>query len=360
MTIRLSRTPRIESLEHRLALAVTAAVSDGDLIVRGDADGTVEIVAVGAGAYQVTDNGNVIADGTTLLGVTDDIRIDIDASAAADNTVVLNLVGQTVDRVYADLGDGDNSLQMIGGTAARFVYHGGAGVDNVDLGTAITGSATVRLGAGDNNLTVSGNLGRLSVQGRDGADNVTVAASATIARSAMVHLGGGDNTFTLEGNVDGHLAVMASSGTDNVTLAEGSSVGQHVMLALGAGINTATVAGTIDGSLGYEGRDGNDSLTIASTAEVVDHVFARLGEGDNTVAHNGNIGGNLRVVSANENDTVEVADTAVVGGETVLGLGEQQDHGGRCRGGRGFGSRLGTATHSIASVAAAPFARLRR
>lgn len=372
--MRLGRKPRVESLENRLALAVTAAVTDGDLIISGDADGAVEIVAVGTGAYQVTDNGNVIADGTTLQGVTDDIRINIDESAAADNAVVLKLVDQTVDRVYVDLGNGNNSLQMLGGTAASFVYHGGTGADDVELGTAITGGAAVRLGAGDNSLVVSGELGGLSVLGRDGNDDVTIAASATVARSAMVCLGDGDNTFTLEGKIDGYLAVAAGSGMDNVTLAEGSSVGRNVMLSLGAGDNSATVAGTIDGSLGYDGRGGNDSLAIASTAEIVDNVFARLGEGDNTVTHNGNIGGNLRVVSAKENDTVAVADTAVVGGETVLGLGEQQDYGEPCRGGRRHGHRgntddtttatptttTTTATASTSTLARARALRLRR
>ena len=44
------RRPAFESLEKRLALAVTAAVTNGNLVVSGDADGAVQIVAVSSGA----------------------------------------------------------------------------------------------------------------------------------------------------------------------------------------------------------------------------------------------------------------------------------------------------------------------
>jgi hypothetical protein len=331
------RHARFESLESRLALAVTATVVDGDLVVEGDADGTVEIAAVGAGAYQVTDNGVMIADGMTLQGVTDDIRINIDRSAAADNTVVLNLTDQEVDRVYARLGDGDNSLQLVGGTAASFFYRGGDGADSVDLGTAITSGAWVSLGDGENNFKVSSEVRRIDVKGGDDADAIAIAELATVTRSVSAYLGDGDNTFSLEGNIDGFLNVSSGDGLDTVTLAADSSVGRTVRLALGDGDNTAMAAGTVDGSLAYRGRDGNDSLTIDATAAITDNLFARLGEGDNTVTHAGNVGGDFRVVSANENDNVDIADTAVIGGETDLGLGEEQDLGGRCRGGRGIG-----------------------
>ena len=122
------RRSTFEALEPRRALAVSATVTDGDLVITGDADGAVEIVAVGDGSYQVTDNGVLIADETTLTGVTDDIRIDIDEFAGADNSVLLDLSAQTtqtVDRIYADLGDGDNSLQLVGGIAESLQYRGG-------------------------------------------------------------------------------------------------------------------------------------------------------------------------------------------------------------------------------------------
>ena len=139
------RRSRFESLEKRLALAVTAAVTDGSLIIKGDADGAVQIVAVSAGNYEVRDNGALIADSTTgsttLTDVTKDIKIKIDTTAGADNTVTLDLNGQTVNQVSANLGNGANSFTVSNGTAASLVYQGGSGADTVELDTPITGNA---------------------------------------------------------------------------------------------------------------------------------------------------------------------------------------------------------------------------
>jgi hypothetical protein len=329
------RRSKFETLEKRLALAVSATVTHGDLIVQGSADGPVEIMAVGAGSYQVTDNGAVIADATTLQGVDDDVRIQIDQTAGADNSVTLNLTDQTVDRVYASLGNGDNSLQVIGGNVASFFYRGGAGADTVDLGAVVSGPVIVRLGDGDNSLTVSAGIGRLDVGGGDGDDSVTI--EATVAGNVSASLRGGDNAFNLTGTIEKNLKVDARDGLDAVTLAVGSSVEGNVKLFLGDGDNTAELAGAIGGSLRLEGLDGDDALTIAATATIADDLYARLGQGDNTVTHNGSVGGDFSVVSKNANDVVNISETAVIGGETHLGLGEQLDRGGGCQRGRGIG-----------------------
>src|SRR5215212_4239540 len=111
------RRSRFESLEKRLALTVTATVSAGDLIVQGDADGAVVVTSVGTGNFEVTDNGVLIADSTTLTGVNDDIQINLDPSAGVDNTVTLDLGSQTVDQISAKLGNGANSFTVTGGSA---------------------------------------------------------------------------------------------------------------------------------------------------------------------------------------------------------------------------------------------------
>jgi len=91
----------IGQLESRLCLTVT-----------------VEIAAVDQGTFQVFNNGGVV---DTTEGVTDDIRIEPDAEdGAADDHVTLDLAGQAVDRVVVDLGDGDNSFPLQGGTVGRF------------------------------------------------------------------------------------------------------------------------------------------------------------------------------------------------------------------------------------------------
>lgn len=176
------RLATFETLENRRALAVTAAVSaGGDLIVSGDADGAVEIVAVSEGAYRVTDNGVVIADADVLTGVTDDIRINLDKTAGADNTVTVNLAGSdVVDTVYARLGDGDNTFQLIGTAVDDVSYRGGDGDDAVTLDATVDGSASLQLGDGDNTVEITGAIGRLSIKGGDGDDQVTIDAAAEI------------------------------------------------------------------------------------------------------------------------------------------------------------------------------------
>ena len=74
--MKAERLHSIERLENRVYLTVTASVSDGDLVVEGQADGAVEITAVEEGKFVVTDNGVEVA---TLEGVNDDIMIKLDA-----------------------------------------------------------------------------------------------------------------------------------------------------------------------------------------------------------------------------------------------------------------------------------------
>jgi hypothetical protein len=322
------RRSSFESLEKRLALAVTATVSAGDLVVQGDANGAVEITSVGTGNFEVRDNGVLIADSTTLTGVNDDIQIKLDKSAGADNTVTLNLGTQNVDQITANLGNGTNSFTATGGNAASLNYQGGTGADTVTLNTPISGNANVKLGNGANSLTVNSNIGGLEVRGGNNADTVTLASGATVANRVFAELGAGDNSFTLNGSVSGNLAVQGGAGADTVTLADLSSVGKSANLALGGGTNIATVAGTVGGSLHYSGLAGNDTLTIADTAKITDNVFASLGAGNNIVNHNGNIGANLRLLSSNINDQFNVGTGAITGGTTTnrLGLQRSGDH----------------------------------
>ena len=103
----------------------------------------------------------LIADSSTLTGVNRNVKIDIDESAGADNTVTLDLGTQAVEKIYADLGDGTNSLSVTGGSAKSFQFDGGSGADTVSLTTPVSGYADVKLGNGDNSLTVNGTVGNL-------------------------------------------------------------------------------------------------------------------------------------------------------------------------------------------------------
>ena len=72
---------------------------------------------------------------------------------------------QTIDAVYANLGSGNNTFDLKGGTASRLYYRGGSGNDTVQIDSTVTGGAYVELGSGDNGLTVNGEYRPLGVSG---------------------------------------------------------------------------------------------------------------------------------------------------------------------------------------------------
>src|SRR5262249_26383604 len=150
----------VERLENRYCLTVAVTVDNGDLVVSGDADGAVEITAVDATTYQVKDNGVVVA---TEQNVNDDIRIGIDATAGANNQVTIDLAGQAVNKIMADLGNGDNSLLVKGGTVhGNLTFTGGTGNDQLQLaaGTTVEKSVIAKMGEGDNSVSVDGSITR--------------------------------------------------------------------------------------------------------------------------------------------------------------------------------------------------------
>src|SRR5262249_8220709 len=117
-----------ERLESRYCLTVTAAVTGDNLVVSGGAGGAVVVHEDSAGTFSVTDNG--VAVGTPLSNVTGGIKLNIDASAGADNDVTIDLAGQAVDKIMANLGDGNNSLTIQGGTVnGNVTFTGGADND---------------------------------------------------------------------------------------------------------------------------------------------------------------------------------------------------------------------------------------
>lgn len=318
-----------EPLESRRCLTVSVQVVDGDLIVSGQADGPVEITAVDAETFEVTDNGAVV---DSPSGVSDDIRIELDADGAAENEVTLDLAGQAVDRVIVDLGDGDNSFSLQGGTVdGSLTYRGGDDNDTVEIAAdaVVERSVYADLGNGDNSLLLAGLVERnLSVRSGDGDDQVQIAQDARVDRTVNAFLGDGDNQLVHAGQIGRSLNVCAGVDDDTIELLAGSQVARSVCLSLGDGDNSLTLGGgedatsdaVIEGNLKYSGGDGNDSVEIAEDATVGGNVDLRLGDGDNSVTHSGDIEGNLYIVSANEDDSVTL-DEGNVGGETHVDLG---------------------------------------
>src|SRR5882757_10069446 len=106
------RLLRFEQFESRLCLATTVGLgSNGDLQVSGDTAGPIEIIALDADSYNVTENGAPLA---TVNGVTRAIRLELGSS---NDDVTLDLAGQTVNKdVLVNLGGGNNTFTVKHGT----------------------------------------------------------------------------------------------------------------------------------------------------------------------------------------------------------------------------------------------------
>jgi len=310
--------PSIERLEHRQLLAITASVLDGDLVVSGDAEDVVQVTAVGDGAYEVYEGGELIAGTDVLQGVTDDIRVVLEESVEdADDVVVISLGDESVDCVYASLGGGDNSLVVTGGSANSVVYRGGDGVDDLDIDAEFDRGVFAQLGHGDNTLDLAGQVGRLIVRGGEGADHISLAEGSAVDRSAWIRLGHGDNAITVAGVVDGGIMATAGSGDDVVVIEDTATIGRGMRARLGAGDNSLELHGAIEGSLGYCGGDDADAISLSEGAVIGGNLHAKMAEGENSVDIQGTVEGDVRIIGAGEDD-VTIGDAAAIEGETNI------------------------------------------
>ena len=130
----------LESLERRVLLTVNATLSDGDLLVSGDSDGPIQIVAQDADSYQVLDNSVEVA---VVDGVTKGVQLEM---GDLDDDIVLDLAGQTLrGHLRAHLGEGTNRLQLVNGRiGGQVLITGGAGADTVDVQSDVVVGKHVR------------------------------------------------------------------------------------------------------------------------------------------------------------------------------------------------------------------------
>ena len=364
MRMKQRKLNQYESLENRICLTVSAAVTDaGNLLVSGDADGPVEIRALGDGAFSVTDGDSV----EEVTGVTGGIHLRITdaepvddgggdgggdggdgtpveptatltdeippADPANEDSVVIDLGGESVERIFASLGSGDNSLVIQNGSVLQsLAYRGGPHDDSLVLaeGATVGGHMGARMGHGDNGVRVAGDVdGSVHVRSGSGDDSVQIGTEATVGRRVSARLGSGDNTLVHSGDIGGSLRVAAGDGDDTVGVREGATVGRSLVARLGAGNNDLGIAGTVDAFFRYYGRDGEDTVRVGETGSVGRSAFVRLGTGDNTLGISGSIGRHLLVGSGNAEgeDTIEIAEDAV-GGRTLIHYGGGQGDGG--------------------------------
>ena len=179
-----SRRIDCEQLESRRYLSVAATVTEGDLMITGDANGTVEIRAVDEGKYEILDNGEVV---TTVEGITDDIRVTLDSDGTAtDDHLILSLDTQAVDDVFIQLGQGNNAFELQGGVIQGSLrYMGGPGDDAVSISadSLIEGRVIAQVKSGNNDVQILGEVGQQLIVFAGGGDDVVEIAEGSLIRA---------------------------------------------------------------------------------------------------------------------------------------------------------------------------------
>ena len=191
--------PQLESLEPRLALAVTQ--SYGTWSITGDADPAhpndtilVDRNPTNHAQLRATVNGVVV--GTIRESRVTTIRI---VGGAGDDTITINIPGNTRIKTVLDGGTGNDTIT---GSDGNDTIAGGAGNDTINGGR---GNDTLRGGAGDDSLV--GGQGNDNLQGDAGVDTLRGGA--------------GQNTLDGGAGIDTFYGTRAN---DRVKLAAGEQL----------------------------------------------------------------------------------------------------------------------------------------
>ncbi|MEZ6094557.1 MAG: hypothetical protein R3C03_10025 [Pirellulaceae bacterium] len=368
---RSQNTHSYQSLEDRRCMAVVVGASDGNMYVEGNANGIVEVYAVGEQAFAVRDNG--IQIGGVIENVTGNLKISLDQSGGAQNDHVrIEMLDEAFQNIRVDLGDGNNHVELTGTHRTGFEpshyvqrvqVFGGAGDDTIDVDLITNTSVYASTGGGNDTLTqyansglvqfVSGNgddtlnvlqdkdpkigrvvgrmgagddsvffnakaYGDLAIWAGSGNDDVEIGPDAVLLNS-FAHLGDGDNTLGLSGWVAGHLRVRAAQGNDTINLRE-NSFAANAGILLGNGVNTYNLAGVTKNDFFVRGGSGTDDVNLESTYRGV-NFRAVLGDGDNELHNIGEISGDLVGISRNSLDTL--LNDGIVDGRIYLKPGGQ-------------------------------------
>ena len=320
----------IETLEGRevpAASIVVGAVSGGVLTLTGD-DLTNEIVLQDTGTGMTVTglnaNTTVALAATPTVGaasqtfpLVDSIKFVLkggDDAVTLDDTVAFNLSGA----VTADMGDGDNTLDLSDGTVNAIVasldYKGLGGNDVVSFGdgtvmtVATVGKVTVNAGDGFNSLNIQNAAvaGDISFTAAEGGDQVSLIG-VTAAKNVTVNTGTGDafNSLALSGaTITGNLSFKGSGGF-------------HFLQAFGA------TASAVNGSAGVTvdaGTNGASFLAVSTALTIPNGGLTLTGKNSQSSINNSaalTVGKNLTI----SNDNV-FANTAAltVGGVSATGV----------------------------------------
>jgi hypothetical protein len=273
-----------EALESRQMMAgdVTAKISGGDLIIKGDSlgngitiaagttAGTVIVTGVTAGGSATTINGGTAA--VTLSGFTDDLKIDLKdgddnvsvtgltvsddgkiKAGKGDDTV--NVSDTTFDDDFkTDLGDGDDSLTLDSVTVTSHAkIEGHHGDDDTTITDSTFSKLHVSLGRGDDTLTMSGTevTARTKLNGKKGDNTFANNGGNTLDNLSVKHF----NETTGEDDED-----------SSVDLDSVSAISEGGQATVTGDFTDSTVANTHTVTVGWNDPNKSAASTFAVPA----------------------------------------------------------------------------------------------
>jgi len=205
---------------------ITAVLEGDDLIVSGQANGDLRILAIQDDLFQILDGGRVVS---TVEGVTGDLRIGL---GDADDQVTLDLGGNRFGgSVMVNLGDGTNNFQVVDGVIrGHLKIHGGDGQDDLAVSEDVTirKHAKLKTGSGDDSFELAGQFKRrLVLHSGDGDDSLSFSGSIQVGLWA--NMGDGDDVFKVlpSGSLGHHATIMMGTGEDRFT---SDNLPEHLVL----------------------------------------------------------------------------------------------------------------------------------
>jgi hypothetical protein len=343
-----------------LAGNVLAEVSGGNLILRGDFDdNSLEIKPTGLAAdqYEITGIGSTTINGGAGPLVLSGITKGLEAKLGDGDDSLKLLGGSFADKVKIEAGDGANFIELTSVTFGDDLeVLGKQGYDFVIVDdSTVSGNAKFKYDDGGDDGLGSFRSGRtivldstfqgnLNIEGKDGTDSVFFD-TVTIDGNAELKFGDGGLAFgansggtvrfdnsTFGGNltIENEIGIdqfllTASSIDGNVTIENGDgaddSAGDFV-----AAIPSSIVDSQIGGNLEYKSGDGEDKSFAIANSSIGGNVKLNFGEGGSSseIALGTLIGGDLTIEAKRGSDTVAF-DNAAVSGDTRVKTGDDDD-----------------------------------
>ena len=353
----------VESLEPRVCLALEVALEGSWLAISGETIGPVEVkveqMPVESGtapAYVISHNGDAIGAPIFLDEASAGVQLQLGDSS---DQVTVDLGGESVSKIYADLGRGDNSLTLINGEVTEsLTVRGGEQADKVRLpnSAAVNGLVHLALGEGDNLIEIAGAAGLVVAEPQGGSGTLELDTT-TVVDQLFARIGQGKETATLA-DTFAHAAHSSANDSydafqfgrsarqDQTTrdpghlhgLAAGKAshtaglLSQHIDSAATASTATAAVlaaavdvgddaaelpTNTIEPSARPR-RTGGGTVAIATAAVVGGKLAAQLANGDNALSPQGVVGNNLIVVTINPKESVSIKVEGEVVDKTLI------------------------------------------